>query len=195
MARINLLPWREELRKKKKKDFVTALAASGIIAIVIVGLIHMYIEGLKSYQDQRNNLLQKEIAELDKKIAAIDTIDEKKRKLLTKIELIQRLQESRPEIVHLFDEIPRLTPDGVYLKKLTQTGNDLVFEGKSQSNARVSAFMRAIEASPWLQLPKLDVIKLVDKDNTEDSSDFTLRAKQGKDTEQTTTANGKEVKR
>lgn len=191
MARINLLPWREELRKKKKKDFITALAASAITALVIIGLIHFYIDGVKAYQEQRNNLLQKEIALLDEKIKAIDTIDEKKRKLMAKIDLIQKLQESRPEIVHLFDEIPRITPDGVYLKKFMQTGSDLVFEGKSQSNARVSAFMRAIEASQWLQQPKLDVIKLADKSNNNDeSSDFTLRAKQGKKTEQT----GKEGK-
>jgi len=182
MAKINLLPWREELRKKKKKDFLNTIALSALVAVVILALIHTYIEGLKSYQEQRNKLLQNEIALLDQKIVAINSIEEKKRKLLAKIDLIQKLQESRPEIVHLFDEIPKVTPDGVYLKKFTQVGEDLTFEGKSQSNARVSAFMRAIEASQWLQMPKLDVIKSADKNNknnVEESSDFTLRAKQG----------------
>jgi len=182
MAKINLLPWREELRKKKKKDFLNTIALSALVAVVILALIHTYIEGLKSYQEQRNKLLQNEIALLDQKIVAINSIEEKKRKLLAKIDLIQKLQESRPEIVHLFDEIPKVTPDGVYLKKFTQVGEDLTFEGKSQSNARVSAFMRGIEASKWLQMPKLDVIKSADKNNknnVEESSDFTLRAKQG----------------
>ncbi|MDO9106279.1 MAG: PilN domain-containing protein [Methylovulum sp.] len=179
MAKINLLPWREELRKKKKKDFLNAMALSALVAVIIIALIHVYIGGLKSYQEQRNKLLQTEIALLDKKIVAINDIEEKKRKLLAKIDLIQKLQESRPGIVHLFDEIPKVTPDGVYLKKFTQIGDDLIFEGKSQSNARVSAFMRAIEASQWLQMPMLDVIKTPDKSNIDESSDFTLRAKQG----------------
>ncbi|MDP2903864.1 MAG: PilN domain-containing protein [Methylovulum sp.] len=188
MAKINLLPWRDELRKKKKKDFLNALAFSALVAIVILALIHAYIDGLKSYQEQRNKLLQNEIAILDKKIVSIDSIEEKKRKLLAKIDLIQKLQGSRPEIVHLFDEIPKVTPDGVYLKKFSQIGSDLTFEGKSQSNARVSAFMRAIEASRWLQMPTLDVIKSSDKTNVDESSDFILRAKQGSKNSQT--ANG-----
>jgi len=100
--------------------------------------------------------------------------------LLAKIDVIQRLQESRPEIVHLFDEIARTTPEGVFLTKFTQTASDLTFDGKSQSNARVSAFMRAIDISPWLQIPKLDVIQSKDKTNSEQLSDFTMHAKQGK---------------
>ena len=94
-----------------------------------------------------------------KKLLILRDIEEKKSKLLAKIDLIQKLQESRPEIVHLFDEIPKATPDGVFLTKFTQTGSELIFEGKSQSNARISAFMRAIEASPWLQTPTLTVIQ------------------------------------
>jgi type IV pilus assembly protein PilN len=116
---------------------------------------------------------------LDIKIAQIKTIEEQKAKLLTKIDLIQTLQESRPEIVHLFDELPRVTPDGVFLTKFTQLGTELTFAGKSQSNARVSAFMRAIEASPWLKVPTLDVIQSASKANSEQLSDFTMHTKQG----------------
>jgi type IV pilus assembly protein PilN len=185
MAKINLLPWREELRKQKQKDFLNSMALSVLAAIVILGLVHIYIEGLKAYQGQRNQILQSEIALLDKKITDIKDIEEKKSKLLAKIDLIQKLQESRPEIVHLFDEIPKITPDGVFLTKFTQIGSDLIFEGKSQSNARISAFMRAIEASPWLQTPTLNVIQSPnkqsqDKADSEQLSDFTLHAKQGK---------------
>ncbi len=179
MARINLLPWREERRKQKKQDFLKAIGLAALLAFIILGAVHTYIDGLITYQEQRNKMLQDEIALLDIKITAIKSIEEKKSKLMSKIELIQQLQESRPEIVHLFDEIPKATPDGVYLTKFTQLGPDLTFEGKSQSNARVSAFMRAIEASHWLQKPTLEVIKTPDKANPDQLSDFTLRAKQG----------------
>jgi len=180
MARINLLPWREERRKQKKQDFLKAIGLAVLVAFIILGAVHSYIDGLIKYQEQRNKMLQDEIALLDIKITAIKSIEEKKSKLMSKIELIQQLQESRPEIVHLFDEIPKATPDGVYLTKFIQLGPELTFEGKSQSNARVSAFMRAIEASHWLQKPTLDVIKTPDKANPDQLSDFTLHAKQGK---------------
>ncbi len=185
MTKINLLPWREERRKQKQKDFINAMELSALTGILIVGLIHTSIEGLKAYQGQRNQLLQNEIIILDKKIVEIKDIEEKKKQLQAKIDLIQQLQESRPEAVHLFDEIPKITPDGVFLTKLTQSGSELIFEGKSESNARISAFMRAIEASPWLQKPNLAVIKLPDKPSTnktdsEPLSDFNLHALQGK---------------
>ena len=184
MAKINLLPWREELLKRKQKDFVKAMALSVLVGIIIMGMIHAYFAGLEAYQEQRNQMLLNEIAELNKKIIAINSIEKEKKKLLAKIDLIQKLQESRPQIVHLFDEIPKVTPDGVFLTKLTQTGSELIFEGKSQSNARVSAFIRAIEASPWLQTPKLTVIQSdlqpSGKINTQQLSNFTLHAEQEK---------------
>jgi type IV pilus assembly protein PilN len=179
MAKINLLPWRDELRKQRKQEFLTAIGLSVVAAFVILVLVHSYIDGLTAYQEARNKIIQDEIAFFDKKITAIKGIEEKKSKLLAKINLIQQLQESRPQIVHLFDEIPKATPDGAFLTKFTQKGDDIIFEGKSQSNSRVSAFMRAIEASRWLHKPTLNVIKLPDKDNPQQLSDFTLSAKQG----------------
>lgn len=180
MARINLLPWREELRQKKKKEFLSLLGLGALVAVLLLGLVHMYIAGLQEHQNERNATLQKEISVLDGKIVEVKKIGEMKSKLLSKIEVVQRLQESRPEIVHLFDEIPRVTPDGVFLNKFSQLGNDLTFEGKTQSNARVSAFMRSIEASSWLKSPKLDVIQSPDKSNGEQTSDFIMRARLGK---------------
>ena len=185
MAKINLLPWREELRAQKKQDFINAIGVAVLFTGIIFGGVHLYIDGLIAYQEQRNKILQDEIALLDIKITKIKTIEEQKTKLLNKIDLIQKLQESRPEIVHLFDELPKVTPDGVFLAKFTQLGAELTFEGKSQSNARVSAFMRAIEASSWLKAPKLNVIQTGNKVNPEQLSDFTLRAKQGNKNAQT----------
>ena len=184
MAKINLLPWREELRKQKQQNFIIATVCSAFLGLIIIVIVHMYIDGINAYQGQRNLMLQNEIAVLDKKIIDIKGIEEKKKKLLSKIDLIQQLQESRPKIVHLFDEIPKATPDGVFLTKFVQKGDELIFEGKSQSNARVSAFMRAIDASPWLQRPTLKVIQIPQnntqgKEDAEKLSEFTLNARQG----------------
>ncbi len=191
MAKINLLPWREELRQQKKKEFLTLLGFAALSTVVALGLAHLYIDGMKAQQEARNKLIQAEITELDKKIVEVKSIGEKKSQLMSKIDVVQKLQQSRPEIVHLFDELPRVTPDGVFLTKFEQKGEGLAFEGKTQSNARVSAFMRALEASQWLHSPKLAVIKSDEKVNVEQSSDFTMNATLGKKAVDT----GKEVKK
>ncbi|NOQ77445.1 MAG: pilus assembly protein PilN [Methylococcaceae bacterium] len=177
MATINLLPWREELRKQQQQDFVMTIVAAVVATCLLFLLVYMQIEGMKEYQQRRNGLIQKEIRAVDKKIKEIKDIELKKRKLLTKIEVIQTLQESRPEIVHLFDELPKSTPEGVFLTKFKQTGKNLVLTGKAQSNARVSAYMRGIEASTWLEKPVLQVIK--GKTASGALNDFTMLAKQG----------------
>lgn len=179
MARINLLPWREELRKKRQQDFVTGIGAGILVTALILVAVYMYIEGMKEYQTRRNTLLQNEIAILDKRIQEIKDIEDKKNKLLTKIEVIQKLQESRPEVVHLFDELAKTTPEGIYLTKFSQAGAVLTLDGKAESNARVSAYMRAIDSSPWLNTSVLTVIKGEGKRNGE-MNDFTMTAKQGK---------------
>ncbi|MBD9359234.1 PilN domain-containing protein [Methylomonas fluvii] len=179
MARINLLPWREELRKKKQQDFVAGIGAGILVTALILVVVYMYIEGIKEYQTRRNTLLQNEIAILDKRIQEIKEIEDKKNRLLTKIEVIQKLQESRPEVVHLFDELAKTTPDGIYLTKFTQAGSVLTLDGKAESNARVSAYMRAIDNSPWMNTSVLTVIKGEGKKDGQ-MNDFTLTAKQGK---------------
>lgn len=179
MARINLLPWRDELRAKQQQDFVASIGAAILATCLLLLLVYMYIEGMKEYQTSRNQLLKNEIAVLDKKINEIKDIELKKNKLLTKIEVIQKLQESRPEIVHLFDELAKSTPEGVFLTKFVQVDTSLTMDGKAESNARVSAFMRAIESSPWLNSPNLSVIKGQGKNNDE-MNEFSLQAKLGK---------------
>jgi len=184
MIKINLLPWREALRKQKQQTFNNALAISVMFTAAIFAGIHFYIADQQDYQMQRNKMLQDEITLLDQKLVDIKNIEEKKTRLINKITVIHNLQRSRPEIVHLFYEIPLATPDGLFMTKLTRTGRDLVFEGKSQSNALVSAFMSAIENSQWLQTPSLEVIQNPDKlvadkgNSAEKLNDFTLRTKQ-----------------
>jgi type IV pilus assembly protein PilN len=187
MARINLLPWREELRKQKKKDFLLSIGVAVFVTLVILVFVHLHIDGMQAYQEQRNQMLNEEITHLDQKLGEIKNIEDSKNKLLAKIDLMQKLQESRPEAVHLLDEIPRTTPDGVYLTKFTQVGQELSFEGKSQSNARVSAFMRQIDASKWLHSSSLDEIKAEDS-KTSAQSTFKLKAVLGKRAADTTKA-------
>ena len=183
MARINLLPWRAELKKQQQRDFLSSGGLAILLTLVILLAVHMYIEGLKEYQEGRNQILRNEIAIVDKKITEIKAIEEKKNKLLTKIDVIQKLQESRPLIVHLFDELTKTTPDGVFLTQFTQAESALTFNGKAESNARVSAFMRAIDASSWLHSPGLNIIQSKDKTKVEQLSDFIMLAKLGGKTE------------
>ena len=175
MATINLLPWREELRQQQQHDFVMAIVAAVVMTGLIFLLVYMQIEGVKEYQQRRNQLIQREIKAVNKKIKEIKDIESKKRQLMTKIKVIQTLQESRPEIVHLFDELPKSTPEGIFLTKFKQTGKNLLLTGKAQSNARVSAYMRGVDASPWLEIPVLQVIKQGGRLN-----DFSMKARQGK---------------
>lgn len=181
MVKINLLPWREELRQQKQRDFLTVIALSVALVLSAMAAVHLHIEGLKDYQNNRNRLLQNEIDIVDKKIQEIKEIETKKDKLLVKIALIQNLQESRPQSVHLFDELARRLPEGVFLTQFKQTGKELVLEGKAQSNARVSAFMREVENSAWLTAPRLSIIKGHDKTDPKEFlslSDFTLLMRQ-----------------
>lgn len=181
MIKINLLPWREELRKEKQQAFNNAFAIAIMFTGCIFAGIHFYFVDKQAYQLQRNQLLQNEIGILDQQISDIKNIEERKERLLNKITVVHNLQRSRPEIVRLFNEIPRATPDGLFMTKMTRTGRDLTFEGKAQSNALVSAFMSAIENSASLQTPTLDVIQdksVTDKSVGEKMNDFTLRTKQ-----------------
>lgn len=159
MARINLLPWREEERKRRRKQLVATVGAA-IVATLLAGVgLHMYIEEMTRVQKARNQFLTNQIAVLDKQIAEIQNLEKTKASLLSRMNVIQQLQESRPEIVHLFDELVIGIPDGVYLTKLDQTGRAVVLEGRAQSNARVSAFMRRIEESEWIGNPLLMLIE------------------------------------
>jgi len=179
MARINLLPWREAERARRLREFLGMLAGGVVLALAVSVYAHVYVEGLIDNQNQRNTFLDGEIAQLDSKIREIQTLEKTKASLIARMNIIQRLQESRPEIVHLFDELSRTIPDGVYLVKATQRGRTLDLEGRAQSNARISAYMRNIDASNWLTGATLQIIEQKDKgkDNSV-FSQFILTAQQ-----------------
>ncbi|MDH3353613.1 MAG: PilN domain-containing protein [Chromatiales bacterium] len=179
MARINLLPWREELRNQRNKDFYTLIGLAAGLMLVIVAAVHLQIQSEIDYQNRRNGLLQKEIMLVESKIAEIKDLEKKKQKLLSRMEIIEQLQSNRPEVVHLFDELVHLVPDGLYLQSLAQNSRLLTIKGVAQSNARVSAFMRALDQSIWFDEPNLLVIKAETK-GIDRSREFTLLVKQAR---------------
>ncbi|CRI64874.1 Fimbrial assembly family protein [Thiocapsa sp. KS1] len=159
MTRINLLPWREEARQRRRKEFAAAGGLALVFTLLLAVLVHLQIEGRIGDQQARNQLLEGEIAQLNRQIKEIEDLEKIKADLLSRMEIIQQLQESRPEIVRLFDELVVAIPEGVYLTKLEQNGRAVVVEGRAQSNARVSAFMGNIEASQWIGSPRLLLIE------------------------------------
>lgn len=180
MARINLLPWREERRKEQQREFGVMVAGGVIITGLLFGVAHMTVQDWIDQQTSRNETLNREIAAVDKKIEEIKKIDEERADLQQRMNVIQDLQESRPKIVHLVDELLDVMPVGSYLTSLKQEGDRVTLEGKAQSNARVSAIMRSIEnekMTPWIDKPDLKVI--VDKDrNKSGLYEFTLGLQQ-----------------
>ncbi|AGA88959.1 Tfp pilus assembly protein PilN [Thioflavicoccus mobilis 8321] len=177
MARINLLPWREERREQRRREFLIIVSVA-VAATLLVGIVsHLQIEHMIGNQQARNAYLQQEIAQLNRQIREIQELEETKAKLLARMDVIQQLQRSRPEIVHLFDELVATVPEGVYLTSANQKGRAVVLEGRAQSNARVSAFMRNVEASDWVGKPVLLLIE--NKEKTGDGlSRFRLRLEQ-----------------
>ena len=177
MARINLLPWREELRKQKQQEFGVTAISSVVIAGLIVLLAHFHVDGLIDNQDQRNVYLEGEIDILNKRIGRIRELEAMKDNLLARMNVIQELQGSRPESVHLMDELVRTLPEGVHLKTFQQKSKTLAMTGIAESNARVSDYMRQIDSSDWITSPRLDVIKTSNAKRRR-IANFTMRGNQ-----------------
>ena len=189
MAHINLLPWREELRKQKQQEFSVIAGGTALVGGLLVLLGHMQMNGLIDRQNQRNEFLKTEISALDQRIEKIKDLEKTKTDLLARMDIIQQLQRSRPQSVHLMDELVQTLPDGVFLAKIAQKGEGLTLSGVAQSNARVSAYMRNIDGSEWMADPKLDVIETKDG-KIRRNAEFILRAKQDGKTPETTEEQG-----
>lgn len=177
MAKINLLPWREELRKELQQQFYATVGAFIVLTLCIWGAIHFINTQRIEYQETRNQFLNEQIAHLDKKIKEIERLEKEKERLKARIAAIEQLQGNRPLIVRLFDEMVTSLPDGVSLVNVKQVGKAITITGVAQSNARVSSFMRKLEDSAWLSDPQLDVIQAKD-DQGQRLSNFTMRFKQ-----------------
>lgn len=173
MIRINLLPHRAEKRRARQVQFAALSLISVALGALLVGFVHVAIGTQIDYQERRNEYLKQEITILDKQIAEIKKLREQTQSLLARKNVVENLQSTRSDTVHLLDQMLRILPDGVYLKTIKQAGNKINLVGYAQSNARISTLMRAIEDSPWLDTPSLVVISATNANGMR-LSEFTL---------------------
>jgi len=173
MVRINLLPHREQKRQARQRQFVSLAIGLAVLAVAVIGLVHVVIAARIENQNSRNALLKTEIAKLDEQIKEIDKLREQTQALLARKQIVETLQANRTEAVHLLDQLVRQLPDGLYLRSVRQNGAKVTLVGYAQSNARVSTLMRNIERSPWLTAPELVEIKSVPLDKQK-VNEFTL---------------------
>lgn len=159
MARLNLLPWRAERRKQREREFYTMLGLAALAGVLLSVLIWFYYDRQIEGQNARNAYLQAEIQKVQAQNKEIDQLDRQKDRLLARKKVIEELQANRSQMVHLFDSLVRTIPDGVVLTAIKQEGDVLTLEGRSQSNARVSAYMRNLEGSGWMTSPDLSIIE------------------------------------
>ena len=159
MPRINLLPWREQQRRDRQMAFFIYLGAAVAAAAVVAFFAYLWVGALIDGQNQRNERLKSEIKTLDRQIEEINDLETQKQKFISRMQIIEKLQRSRPEVVHLFDELVKVMPDGTYLTSVKEEGSKLKFEGVAQSSTRVSSLMRNIADSQWMRNPELEVVQ------------------------------------
>jgi type IV pilus assembly protein PilN len=176
MPRINLLPWRAEQRKERKLAFMVALGGATVGAIVAMGAVYLMFSSMIDGQERRNGRLRDEIKLVDRQIEEINSLETQKQRFISRMQIIEKLQRSRPEVVHVFDEIVHTLPDGAYLISLKQTDRHLKIDGIAQSSTRVASFMRNIDGSQWLKNPELETVET--KKDAVLGSNFTLYADQ-----------------
>lgn len=177
MIRINLLPHRELARAARRRQFAMLLGIAVAAGVIVVVLGHSLIAARQSTQEARNTYLDQEIAKLDIQIAEIKKIREQTQALLERKQVVETLQSNRTEVVHLFDQMIRLLPDGLYLKSFKQAGDSVTISGYTQSSARVSTLMRALDDSPWFESATLIEIKAATVNNLR-ANEFVLTVKQ-----------------
>lgn len=158
MAKINLLPWRQDLRKQRQQEFVAIVGAVSLIAVGLVLFAHMALSKQVSDQLERNSFIKAEIATLDSQIKEIDELQKRREELLARMKVIQDLQGHRPVIVRVFDEFVRAMPDGVYFRTLERKGDVFTITGVAESANQVSGLMRNLDASQWFKNPVLSKV-------------------------------------
>ena len=178
MARINLLPWREQLREERKQRFMVTLAGVLVVAGGLVFVGDQYLNGAIESQQARNDYLRKEIAVLDARIAEISELKQRREQLLERMKIIQDLQGNRPIIGRIFDQLVRTLPDGVYFTSLKMNGQTIAVVGAAESNNRVSNLMRNMDASEWLTAPNLTEVKAVTAGAVDQANVFQLTVQQ-----------------
>lgn len=180
-TRINLLPWRELRRQEQDRQLLSASIGAWLLMGLVVFYGWYYMNGLIEHQNERNDYLQTEIAKLDKKIKEINKLKERKQALIARMQIIQQLQQDRTQIVHVFDDLVRKLPKGVYLTGLAKKNKQITLKGMAQSNARVSHLMNNLDSSDWFTNPNLDIVNAQDRGGAR-VSQFTVRVNEQKAT-------------
>ena len=176
MIRINLLPHREQKRAARQRELTFLASAVSVLGLLIVFMVHTVLGTQIENQGARNNFLEAEIKKLDDQIAEIKVLKEQTQAMLARKQVVETLQSNRSAVVYLLDQLVRQLPDGVYLKTVKQSGNNVSLQGYAQSNARVATLMRSLEASPWLHSPNLIEVKAATINNLR-ASEFSLNVK------------------
>ena len=179
MANINLLPWREAQRRERNRATLLTCILMWIGAFFVVLLGKIVMDARIDHQQSRNAYLQSEINSLSVVIAEIEDLKEKRDQLIARMEVIQTLQENRAQIVHVFDDLVTKLPKGVYFDSIDKNSERLKIMGKAQSNGRVSALMRNLDASDWFSNPDLKVVDVVDQ-NGVSVSEFDVEVKESR---------------
>lgn len=162
MAKINLRPWREELRAEKQKQFVVMILGAAIIAGGVVFLWKSDMDSRIAYQQSRNAYIETATKKLDQQIREIESLKRKRDELLARMKVIQDLQGKRPVIVRVFDELVRTLPDGLFYTELKKAGEKVDIVGMAESNSRISSLMRQFEDSDWFANPNLSNVSAAD---------------------------------
>lgn len=173
-TRINLLPWREIRRQEQDRQLLSASIGAWLLMGLTVFYGWYYMNGLIDHQNKRNDYLSAEISKLDEKIAEINRLKERKQALIARMEIIQQLQQDRTQIVHVFDDLVRKLPKGVYLTGLAKKNKQITLKGMAQSNARVSHLMNNLDSSDWFTNPNLDIVNAQNQGDNR-VSQFTVR--------------------
>ena len=174
--RINLLDWRAERRELRKRQFFQMLALGGLVGVIVAGSLYFHASGAVEHQRARNQYLTQQVAEIDQKIKEIEGLERTRDNLLARMRVIETLQSSRSASVHFFDEVVNTLPEGVSLTLLRQKGTQVTIEGVADSNGRVSAYMKNLDASEWFDDPRLVVIRATEAGRGR-ASEFTLQVK------------------
>ena len=178
MARINLLPWREQLREERKQRFLASLGGVFIVGAATVFLAGQYLDNAIEQQNARNQFIRTEISSLDSRIKEISELKTRREQLLERMKIIQDLQGNRPIIGRIFDQLVRTLPDGVHFSEVKTTGKSIAIVGAAESNNRVSALMRSLDASDWFTSPNLTEVKAVTAGAVDQANVFRLTVQQ-----------------
>lgn len=178
MARINLLPWREELRRERQREFMLSVLMTFILGVILVFLIGMSFDQRISHQQTRNQMIQEEIGRLQARIRRINQLEQTRARLLSRKNIIEELQASRSQTVEMMDHMAKSIPVGVTLNTVRQQNNNVRLEGTSQSNARVSAYLQSLEENDLFRTPELGVVRAAeDREGAVEPYDFTIAVK------------------